>query len=103
MLFPPSGGRRTGIELLPSDDGLPVVAWAGLVPAEGFGPGPAPEAGPGLPLLGEHAHRRLTRPHLRGHRILPGDDPLASGRSWTTWFVAGPPVVDGQALRLDAS
>ena len=43
--------------------------------ADGFG---VVANGPGLPLLGEHARGRFTRPHLRGHRV--------GGGAWTTWF-----------------
>ena len=37
--------------------------------------------GPGMPLLGEHARGRFTRPHLRGHRV-------GGPATWTTWFRA---------------
>ncbi len=81
MLFPrdPLGDRAgtTGIELVRDHDGFPVVVAAGAIGAD---PSRLPllPNGPGLPLLGEHARGRFTRPHLRGHRD--------SGRDWSTRF-----------------
>ena len=81
MLFPRALGAdpRTAVTLVDVDDALPVVSWLGATDrgedADGFG---VVANGPGLPLLGEHARGRFTRPHLRGHRV--------GGGAWTTWF-----------------
>ena len=44
-------------------------------------------------LLGEHAHNRFTRPHLRGHR---------EGRDWSTCFRTDGLTVRDGTLRLSA-
>ena len=84
MLFPrgPAVAPHTGIELgSRRTDGFPG-RWSRpgcsvrLAPALRASPLP-PRTGPGLPLLGEHAHGRYTRPHLRGHRRAGG---AATGR-----------------------
>ena len=54
----------------------------GLLGGDGSGLPLLPN-GPGLPLLGEHARGRLTRPHLRGQR--------AGGRDWSTRFACEAP------------
>jgi alpha-galactosidase len=59
-------GSGTQLTLTPVDDALPLVRWVGL------------GSGPGMPMLGEHARGRYTRPHLRGHR--------PHGGAWSTWF-----------------
>ncbi len=46
---------------------------------------PPVQNGPGMPLLGEHAHGLFTRPHLRGHRL--GDGATRTGADWSTRFV----------------
>jgi alpha-galactosidase len=83
MLFPRAHrGPHTAVTVEEVTEGLPVVSWLGEVPADttmaaddGF---VHVKNGPGLPLLGEHARGRFTRPHLRGHRVGGGD--------WSTWF-----------------
>jgi alpha-galactosidase len=78
MLFPASGGRRTGVRLLPTADGLPAVQWTGVLDAsEAAVDDAVVRTGPAMPLLGEHAYNRFTRPHLRGHR---------NGQAWSTRF-----------------
>ena len=87
MLFPPAhrAGPRTAVELATRG------ACPGLWPADAAAttsPAAAGANGPGLPLLGEHAHGRLTRPHLRGHRAPAAagdlDDPLRVRRRSTS-------------------
>ena len=53
----------------------------------------APDPAVAMRLLGEHAHNRFTRPHLRGHR---------AGRDWSTCFRTEALDVDGTSLRLSA-
>src|ERR1700712_2992550 len=78
MLFPRDPqATTTGIELVREHDGFPVVLAAGLLGADSSGLPLLPN-GPGLPLLGEHARGRFTRPHLRGQRD--------GGRDWSTKF-----------------
>ncbi|NYD42926.1 alpha-galactosidase [Nocardioides panaciterrulae] len=89
MLFPlgtaPGPHPRLALELDTAGDGLPVVLWTGLVPGAASTTGlPRVPYGPGMPLLGEHAHGLFTRPHLRGHRL--GEDG-STGRGWSTRFV----------------
>jgi len=95
MLFPQgdSATPRTGLELAPTDDGLPVVTWAGLV-SSGTAGLPRWPTGPGLPLLGEHARGLFTRPHLRGHRV----EDESVGRSWTTQFTCIGVEAEGDRL-----
>jgi alpha-galactosidase len=110
MLFPPRpdspDGRRspdlalTGIELERVDEGLPVVLWAGPTrPDEDAGAVLPLPNGPGMRLLGEHAHETFTRPHLRGHRIISG---TSAGTGWSTRFVTDALEVTGGLLRLSA-
>ncbi|MGN6250774.1 MAG: alpha-galactosidase [Marmoricola sp.] len=89
---------HTALELRAAEPGLPRVAWFGHAagPAGGEAEGHA-EGPPGMPLLGEHAHARYTRPHLRGHRL--GEE---SGSAWTTRFTTGSCTVADGVLRLDA-
>jgi alpha-galactosidase len=68
-----AGQGRTTLVLDTAGDGLPRVTWAGYAADASPVPG-----GPAMPLLGEHAHARFTRPHLRGHR--------ADGSGWSTLF-----------------
>ncbi len=78
MLFPRDAkATTTGIELDRGHDGFPVVLAVGLLGADASGLPLLPN-GPGLPLLGEHARGRFTRPHLRGQRD--------GGRAWSTRF-----------------
>jgi alpha-galactosidase len=78
MLFPRDPeATATGIELVREDDGFPVVLATGLLGSDASGLPLLPN-GPGLPLLGEHARGRFTRPHLRGQRD--------GGRAWSTKF-----------------
>ena len=102
MLFPPPGEPRTSVELALAPDRLPVVAWSGLG-ARGLGdePVPAVQNGPGMPLLGEHAHGLFTRPHLRGHRLANGE--TRTGADWSTRFVTDDVAVDGDRLTLTAT
>src|SRR5689334_20863029 len=93
MLFPADPqGPATGIELNGDHDGFPVVVAVGLL-------GDRPSAtllltnGPGLPLLGEHARGRFTRPHLRGQR--------AGGRDWSTKFSCERITDHGHRLKVD--
>ncbi len=91
MLFPPTTrtGSCTRIELATRDDGFPVVFWTGMHGGEDASGTAFPllPNGPGMPLLGEHAHRLYTRPHLRGHRLIAGADGVATGQGWSTRFV----------------
>jgi alpha-galactosidase len=103
MYFPPTGGRRTALALRHVDGQMPLLLWTGTVDADGQDDGPGAAATtPGLPLLGEHAHARLTRPHLRGHRVLP-HDPSGTGRSWSTRFAAEPWQASADRLALHAT
>jgi len=78
MLFPRDPqATTTGIELDRGHDGFPVVLAVGLLGDDASGL-PLLANGPGLPLLGEHARGRFTRPHLRGQRD--------GGRDWSTRF-----------------
>ena len=78
MLFPPRPPPgTTGIELVREHDGFPVVLAVGLL-GDDDSALPLLPHGPGLPLLGEHARGRFTRPHLRGRR--------AGGTAWSTRF-----------------
>ena len=88
MLFPRVPGA-TSIELAREDDGFPVVLATGLLGADASGV-PLLPAGPGLPLLGEHARGRFTRPHLRGQR--------SGGRDWSTRFTCESLGVDEQGV-----
>jgi alpha-galactosidase len=101
MLFPraPQGRPRTSIALTDVEGGLPVVSWLGLAAgdgaeaeADGF---VAVANGPGVPLLGEHARGRFTRPHLRGRRV--------SGGGWSTWFEVTHRDVDADRLTVRAA
>ncbi|MBF4764292.1 alpha-galactosidase [Nocardioides islandensis] len=79
MLFPHARGAgqgRTTLLLDTAGDSLPRVTWLGYDAAAG--PITGVTGGPAMPLLGEHAHGRFTRPHLRGHR--------RDGSSWSTRF-----------------
>ncbi len=55
-------GFHTPATLSPVEGALPLIGWLGVE----------------MPLLGEHARGRYTRPHLRGHR--------SGGGGWSTWF-----------------
>ncbi len=105
MLFPSGGSLparpRTCVELDGSQPGLPRVAWAGHAPTGAPAPGGTQVAGPtpGMPLLGEHAAGRYTRPHLRGHRLAGG----GGGRAWTTLFETDSLESAADTLRLQAS
>jgi alpha-galactosidase len=104
MLFPPptTATPRTSLELDDSGDGLPVVLWTGLA-ADGAASGlPLVSNGPGMPLLGEHAHGLFTRPHLRGHRVESAGADLAAGLSWSTRFVRDTLETADDRLRLTA-
>ncbi len=94
MLFPrdPAPDGPTGIELVRDHDGFPVVVAAGLLGADSAAVPLLPN-GPGLPLLGEHARGRFTRPHLRGQRD--------GGRDWSTKFACASIDVDGDRLRIE--
>ncbi len=90
MLFPsgdlPSPSPRTGLELDCSAAGLPEVRVGRSRRRRDAVRRRRPDASartPGMPLLGEHATGRYTRPHLRGHRLRPGG---GAGRAWTTSF-----------------
>ncbi|WP_445257752.1 alpha-galactosidase [Nocardioides aurantiacus] len=92
MLFPsrPTTGT-TGIELVLDDDGFPVVLAVGLL-GDDASAVPLLPHGPGLPLLGEHARGRFTRPHLRGHRD--------GGTAWSTRFECLDVQHDDATLRI---
>ena len=93
MLFPRDPqATTTSIEVVREHGGFPVVLATGLLGGDASGL-PLLPYGPGLPLLGEHAHGRLTRPHLRGQR--------SGGRDWSTRFgCEAVDVVDGR-LRIE--
>jgi alpha-galactosidase len=92
MLFPRLNDLCTGIRVHPSDDGLPVVDWTGLLRPDDREDDAA--ASPrSMRLLGEHAHNSFTRPHLRGHR---------EGSDWSTRFLTEDIAADDTALRLSA-
>ncbi len=104
MLFPRAhDDDRTAIALTEVEGALPIVSWLGVVSTsstteereddddDGFVP---VTNGPGMPLLGEHARGRFTRPHLRGHRL--------GGGSWTTWFRVTRQEVEDARLVVEA-
>ncbi|KQT91516.1 hypothetical protein ASG49_10865 [Marmoricola sp. Leaf446] len=92
MLFPPRpSAGTTGIELVREHDGFPVVLAVGLLGDDASGLPLLPN-GPGLPLLGEHARGRYTRPHLRGHRD--------GGAGWSTRFECVDLTHDDTTLRV---
>ncbi|HQR26119.1 MAG TPA: alpha-galactosidase [Nocardioides sp.] len=107
MLFPApaGGGGHTAVELELTDAGLPTVLWTGYVDgaADLDGAVPLLPKGPGTPLLGEHAHGRYTRPHLRGHRVSPEGGGLATGLGWSTRFVVDRVDVETDRLQVAAS
>src|SRR3954466_16281071 len=93
MLYPREPqAAPTGIELVRDHDGFPVVVATGLLGADDSGLPLLPN-GPGLPLLGEHARGRFTRPHLRGQRD--------SRRDWSTRFGCSSFEDQGDLLRLE--
>lgn len=90
MQFPwPAEHSATGLVYVESESGLPVLQWTGSLSPGRREPLPAAAPlvrfGPGTPLLGEQAHERLTRPHLRGHRPQPATDAVSTG--WTPQFI----------------
>ena len=99
MLFPPhslDGSPQLTLELDTRGTLLPRILWAGVTTPLTSGPGGFPSTlrGPGVPLLGEHAHELFTRPHLRGHRVgAPGSD-----AAWSTRFLVQ--SVDNDDTRL---
>ncbi|MGI8645049.1 MAG: alpha-galactosidase [Nocardioides sp.] len=100
MQFPDDDGRRTRLDLTEQGDGLPVVTWLGFADRVGAGdPVPVHEHGPGMPLLGEHAYARYTRPHLRGHRLDDG----RTGGAWSTRFRTDEVTRTDDALRVSAT
>jgi alpha-galactosidase len=88
MLFPSRslhGCPQLTLELDTRGDLLPRILWAGVTTPLTTAPGGYPSIfrGPGVPLLGEHAHELFTRPHLSGHRSgAPGSD-----AAWSTRFI----------------
>ena len=107
MLFPPCSPssdpatRHTAVELDLSGTQLPRVLWTGTVGVVDDAEGAYPSAprGPGLPLLGEHAHELFTRPQLRGHRMSSGG---RVGHGWSTRFTRTAVQHDDTTLRLEA-
>ena len=106
MLFPPTSldnSPQLTLELdaQSNDDHLPRILWAGVAtPATAHAAGyPSLFRGPGVPLLGEHAHELFTRPHLRGHRS------AASGQdaAWSTRFVVDDITADDARLVVTAT
>ncbi len=90
MLFPPrslDGSPQLTLELDAPGNGdlLPRILWAGVATSATAAPGGHPSTfrGPGVPLLGEHAHELFTRPHLMGHRAGAPE----SDAAWSTRFV----------------
>jgi alpha-galactosidase len=104
MLFPSPAEKRTTVELVLEDGRLPVVTWSGLG-GSGTAEEPVPPAvnGPGMPLLGEHAHGLFTRPHLRGQRVEGTADRLRPGASWSTRFATDEVTVESATLRIAAA
>ena len=104
MLFPPTtdpAARHTAVELELDGTQLPRVLWTGSA-GDGddtAGAYPSVPRGPGVPLLGEHAHELFTRPQLRGHRVLPGG---RGGHGWSTRFTRTGLQHDDTTLRLEA-
>jgi alpha-galactosidase len=98
MLFPPTTTTtdhpQLAIELDHAGDLLPRILWAGTTTSATAGPSGYPSTfrGPGVPLLGEHAHELFTRPHLRGHRVGGAD------AAWSTRFLVRD--VDADDTRL---
>ena len=92
MLFPRArgAGTRTAISLVAVEGALPLVTWLGETERPGEVEDPdgfvAARHGPGIPLLGEHARGRYSRPHLRGHRLVTGSTGVSGAPGWTTWF-----------------
>ena len=98
MHFPRGDGRRTRLELVETE-GLPVVTWLGIADRSPAGePVPLQERGPGMPLLGEHAHARYTRPHLRGYRLQDG----RTGGGWSTLFSGAEVSMTDDRLEITA-
>ena len=93
VLFPPNGEKRTGVRLVQSTDGLPLVDWTGVLGSGEAEDDSAPDPAVAIRLLGEHAHNRFTRPHLRGHR---------EGRDWSTSFQTEDLSVRDGVLALSA-
>ena len=104
MLFPPGspgGSARLTLELDTRGDLLPRILWAGVGTPDTAHPAGYPSTfrGPGVPLLGEHAHELFTRPHLRGHRAgAPGSD-----AAWSTRFVVDDVTASDERLVVQAS
>ena len=106
MLFPPrslDGSPQLTLELDASGNGdlLPRILWAGVTTPATAAPGGYPSVfrGPGVPLLGEHAHELFTRPHLMGHRAgAPGSD-----AAWSTRFVVEEVTESDERLVVRAS
>src|SRR5881394_1955056 len=102
MRFPIADPTRawphTCIELDRPDSGMPKVTWFGHSRGSpDMAEGPAVVGpGSGMPLLGEHAHARFTRPHLRGHRL----GQHGAGLSWTTRFSTRSLEITDGRLRL---
>ncbi len=110
MLFPssaPFACPQLSVELDATGDLLPRVLWAGTIDGDDGGASGLPSVfrGPGVPLLGEHAHELFTRPHLRGHRL-----PLAGAAevevvepAWSTLFVRSALDATDTRLRIVAT
>ncbi len=108
LSFPlsPRAEAVTGLVLVPTAAGLPVVSWLGVVPAGGFVDGFADEATAGAgrrertPLLDEHSRPSYRRPGLRGHRV--GADGT-TGHDWSTAFTTTDLQIDGDLVVVAAA
>jgi alpha-galactosidase len=103
MMFPPTSVdvACTSLELQPDPGALPYVVGLRLWGSE-FGATsglPRLANGPGVRLLGEHAHELLTRPHLRGHRVGAN----SASAAWSTRFVSETPELSASALIIRAT
>ncbi|WP_310528738.1 alpha-galactosidase [Nocardioides sp.] len=109
MLFPatvPFPCPQLSLELDLTDHFLPRVLWTGIVAPGTGGPSGYPSLfrGPGVPLLGEHAHELFTRPHLRGHRMRTrsGDAAPVADAAWSTRFERSELETEQAYLRIAA-
>ncbi|MFC5727567.1 MULTISPECIES: alpha-galactosidase [Nocardioides] len=102
MFFPDSSvpGPVTRVEYSRDDDGFPLLHWTGTLDAPPSTDASSARggAGPGIPLLGEHARDLFTRPHLRGHRVQASGSEIATGQSWSTKLEVEQLDADGPRL-----
>ncbi len=105
--WPVTHEATTGLVLSDDEHALPSLHWVGVTSPDQDGEyatTPSVRFGPGLPLLGEQAHERLTLPHLRGHRIPgPDGDIGADTTGWTPLFGRDAVHRERTSLRIEGS